>query len=263
MACRYVEQGGGLHGDADAATNNHFDQDGLAGLLFLVDPDGALAHRELLLDLARAGDFATYTDRRAARASMALSAMVNAAEPAPYPELCARLYQQALPLAFELLDHPDRFADLWRGEDAELTAAEEAVAAGRVHIDEVPDIDLAVVRPDPSLHPTGGHRFGGEHFAGVHPMALHAATSCVRLLVRAGDRWTYTDRYETWVQYRSRELPRRVDLAPLAAELGWVSTPPSRLTPTMAGEGGDDAVDRIVAYLRTARPAWQPYEPAA
>jgi len=65
------------HEPAVVVTNNHFDQDGAVGLFCLIDPTAALAHRGLLVDLARAGDFGTYRYRNAARASMTLSAFAD------------------------------------------------------------------------------------------------------------------------------------------------------------------------------------------
>ena len=62
------------HPTAEVVTNNHFDQDGLVGLHALVEPEPSLANRQLLIDVAAAGDFGTYRDRRAARASMTISA---------------------------------------------------------------------------------------------------------------------------------------------------------------------------------------------
>ena len=54
--------------DAELVSNNHFDEDGLVGVFTLLEPGTALGLRELLIDTARAGDVATYRDRRAARA---------------------------------------------------------------------------------------------------------------------------------------------------------------------------------------------------
>ena len=191
-----------------------------------------------------------------------------------YPERCAALYREALAMLPELLDHPDRFRRLWEDEDDELTAAEAAVAAGRVHVHEIADLDLAVVTLDSTVPTGGGHRFGGDHADGLHPMALHAATSCVRVLVADDGRYAYTDRYETWVQYRSRPLPRRVDLAPLADELSalegdgvmWTATGPGSLTPHLGSAGEKPSsldLPEVVAVveraLRTAPPAWDPY----
>ena len=66
------------HPVADIVTNNHFDQDGLVGIHALVNPELSLDHRELLIDVASAGDFATFRDRRAARASMVIDAYADA-----------------------------------------------------------------------------------------------------------------------------------------------------------------------------------------
>ena len=77
MVFRYLDRGADLHGDARTVTNNHFDQDGLVSILALTQPDVAERHRELLIDLAAAGDFATYRHRAAARASMAIAAYGN------------------------------------------------------------------------------------------------------------------------------------------------------------------------------------------
>src|SRR3954463_15141316 len=55
IVVRYLEQPE-LHVDVDVVSNNHFDQDGLMGVWALVEPEQALTHRELLIDVARAGD---------------------------------------------------------------------------------------------------------------------------------------------------------------------------------------------------------------
>ena len=119
------------HPPADVVTNNHFDQDGLVSIFTLVEPERALAHRELLIDLAAAGDFATYRDRRAARASMVLSRL---AEQQPtdmsYDAFTAQLYTGLLPRVVDLVTDVDAHRDLWAEEDEQLTASEAAIAGG-------------------------------------------------------------------------------------------------------------------------------------
>jgi hypothetical protein len=274
MVLRYVGSGRDEHGGADVATNNHFDQDGTAGLYAIIDPDGALRRAPLVADLARAGDFATYQHRQAARASMAIATLAAEAPEAPYAEQCAALYTEALGLLPELLDHPDRFRRLWRAEDAALEASEAAVGAGLVEVRELADVDLAVVTVDAAARFEGGHRFASSRVDGLHPMALHALTTCSRLLVFHGGRCRYTDRYEGWVQYRSRPIPRRVDLAPAAAMLTalddavvWAAEPPDVLTPQLAPVDGaisslsPETVEATMAtFLRSAPPTFDPYQ---
>lgn len=268
MAFRYLDAGARSHGDAGVVTNNHFDQDGLVGVFALVDPAAALERRDVLLDVARAGDFAAPVGQQAARVSMTIAAWARAAVDD------GSLYVDALGHLTEAVDAPKRFEELWADEDAWLTEARGAVEGGRVEVRELADLDLAVVRVDGSLPATGGHRFGHRWADGLHPMALHGATGCVRLLVAHGGRYRFTDRYETWVQYRSRPLPRRIDLRPVAEELTsvetggarWSADPPSDLTPELAPDGPSslalDAVEQVVVRaLRSAPPAWDPSSP--
>ena len=49
-----------FHVEAAAVSNNHFDEDGLLGIFALLTPDEALKRRDLMLDVASAGDFGTY-----------------------------------------------------------------------------------------------------------------------------------------------------------------------------------------------------------
>jgi hypothetical protein len=274
------------HPGAAAVSNNHFDQDGLVGVFALASPDEALARRALLVEVARAGDFAVTSSREAARVSMVLSAYADparsplAAMPPDYDATTALLYSELLGRLAELCDHPDRERALWAEEDATLRASEEAIASGAVEIAEVPDLDLAVVTVPEHAPSAGGHRFGGAWVHGLHPMAVHNATERGALLTRRARHYEFAYRYESWVQFRSRCVRPRVDLSPLAEQLNteethgvtWTAEPVSGLTPalTMTGEGtagrheeSGIAPERFVAlveaHLRTAPPAWDPY----
>ena len=218
------------HLAAEFVTNNHFDQDGLVGLHALIDPEASLRHREALINVAAAGDFATYRFRSSARASMMIwsyaqpdRSPLGSQIDAPYPEVCALLYEETIPLLLPMISEPERFRSLWHHEDQQLCASETALADGRVTVEEIGAVDLAVVTiGDDSLE--GGHRFGSEMSDLIHPMALNNATDCCRLLLVRGHEYLYIDRYETWVQYQSRKLPLRIDLGPLATHLTELET---------------------------------------
>ena len=166
----------------------------------------------------------------------------------------------------------DSFRDLWGDEDAQLTASEKAISNGVVTIEEVPEVGLAVVTI-PELEPSRrGHRFAGESFEGVHPMALNNSTSCLRLLMVHGRRYQFVDRYETWVQFRSRPTRRRVDMRPLADRLSenesgsatWTASAPGSLTPTLrvveeSTLASGVVREMVVSHLRVALAAWDPY----
>lgn len=277
MAFRYLDRGADLHGDAELVTNNHFDQDGLVAVHALSAPDHALAHRDLLEDLAAAGDFGTYRFRAAARLSMVVHAYADpdrspAAPLAEDPD--ADLYRELLGRLPELVADPDQVKDLWEEEDVALTESEAALASGLVRITEHPDVDLAVVDfADPDRY-WSGHRFSHRAFEDIHPMAVNNATDRFALLVVRGRRYRFTYRYETWVQYRSRRPKARVDLAPLADELTaaepgsahWFAEPAGDLAPVLGlVDGAESGLDhaevlsRLTRHLATAPVAWDPY----
>ncbi|MEO8263894.1 MAG: DUF6687 family protein [Ilumatobacteraceae bacterium] len=270
------------HPPAEIVTNNHFDQDGLVSVHALVHPELSLHHRQVLIDVAAAGDFATFRDRRAARASMAIDAYADA-ERSPiaqslvgsYDEQCVVLYDETVPLLVSMAVDAGRYRDLWADEDAELTVSESAIAQGLVTIEEAPDVDLAIVTIPDSMAARGGHRFAGMSFDSIHPMAMHNATGCFRLLVMHGRRYQFVDRYETWVQYRSRQPMARVDMRPLAESLDeresgaarWTASAPGALTPTLrvtdeSSLGPEVLRQMVVAHLRCSPPAWNPYSVA-
>lgn len=268
-----------FHVAAAAVSNNHFDEDGLAGIYALIEPDVATAARDLVIDVAHAGDFATYRYRQAARVAFTISAFADPERSPldrtifdlPYAEQCAALYSELLPRFGEMVAQTDRFEDYWAAEDQALTESEDALRRGEVTIEERPDVDLAIVRLSESR---GSLSISVE--AACHPMAIHNATRCNRILVQQGRRYVFLYRYESWVQLVSRRPMPRVDLTPLADALSaderatahWEFDGVSAITPRLLLSGdGESAIPpetfaaRVEAFLATAPPAWNPYDP--
>lgn len=278
MALGYLDRPH-FHHPAEIVSNNHFDQDGLVSVYALTRPEDARRERRLLVDLAAAGDFAVYQDRRAARASMTVSAYADpprsplAPAPDDYGEWAGLLYEELLGRLPELLENPEHYRSLWQDEDAHLTASEQLVASGQVVIGERPELDLAVVTVPPNAPGGGGHRFGGQWWDGLHPMAIYNVTDAFTILTVRGRSYELAYRYETWVQYRSRRPRPRVDLNPLAAELSgievtgrWVFDGVSSLTPRLHLVGADESAisaqrfEAIVCrHLGQSPLAWNPY----
>ena len=158
---------------ADVVSNNHFDEDGLVGIYALLEPEVAASRRDLLIDVAQAGDFGVFRSRRAARIAFAISAHADPATSPfprplfdrPAPQVEEGLYRALLDVLPRLLDDVDEYRSLWVTEDAALTNTERLFDAGRVTIEEQPELDLAVVRgpsrrrvaSDGGAHPHGGH----------------------------------------------------------------------------------------------------------
>ncbi|HEX9792764.1 MAG TPA: DUF6687 family protein [Planctomycetota bacterium] len=272
-----------FHCAARAVSNNHFDQDGIAGVWTLLNPEEALARRALVEDVAAAGDFGTYRDRRAARIAMALGALCFP-ETSPldaslyvedYDRRAANLYQALLPRFGELLDHPEDFRDLWVHEDAVLEESEDAVRDGRVRIEEHPALDLAVVHLPQDMEVREVHRFTKQMRAACHPMAILSATDCFRLLLVRGRSYEFRYRYESWVQYMTRRPLPRVDLAPLVERLAkeetgggvWEAQGFDAINPALTLEGAGESslgferfFELLAGALAAGAPAWSPYD---
>jgi hypothetical protein len=209
--------------DADAAgpevaalTNNHYDEDGLFAIWMLLERPGRDdPARRLAVAAAEAGDFATWTDPAAAWCALAAMAM---AEPATTPLPAARaavaaagghdpagaLYEAVLPEVGRLLDDPERFRPLWERRWAAVEADLALLEAGAATLEEAPAADVAIVRgPRP-----------------LAPLAVHPRTERMRVLTATDEGLlVLRHRYETWVDYVSRPLAPRVDLAPLLPRL--------------------------------------------
>lgn len=215
-----------LHVDAAVVSNNHLDLDGFLSVWTLTHPDAALADPHLVAEVARAGDFGWTHDRRAARLAFALGTMKTAStSPLPpevfaaaEPHRVAALYQALLPSFLDLVRDVDDRVDLWGDQERALEAAEDALRRGQITVQEHPELDLAVVDVDPAVA-GGTYPYCLQHQGPCHPMAVHRATDCSRVLYRKGDWSGLVFRFESWVDFRSRWVPPRVDLRGLAREL--------------------------------------------
>jgi hypothetical protein len=267
-----------------AVSNDHLDQDGLVSVFAVQSPEEALARREVLCDVARAGDFAEFRNREAARASFALAALADpersplgpAAFPGDYAERCAGLHEELLGRLVELVDHIPRYRRLWAEEDDAFRAAEAQLESGAVTVSELPAVDLAVINVTEGLQKRMATRFVSREDAAVHPAAVHRATGCSRLLVVQGRRYRLMYRYESWVRLMSRAVAPRVDLAPLAARLAAEERGPTRwsfdgvggLVPSMqTAPDQESSLDpalvqaMVIDHLSTAHAAWGPEGP--
>ncbi|MGH9129829.1 MAG: DUF6687 family protein [Acidimicrobiales bacterium] len=272
-ALRWRESPGPWAG-AGLVSTDHLDQDGLVSLFAVVWPDAARQRAARLVEVARAGDFATFTDRDAARASFALANLADE-ERSPLPGATladpAALTTEALGRLCELVDHPERHAEAWAEEDAALAASESAIAEGLIRLEEVIDVDLAIVSV-PSDAPTRlATRFMARSDGPCHPAAVHNATTCGRVLYCQGARYELVVRYESWVRLVSRQVAPRVDLGPLASALRaeevsnlarWSAEPVSTIVQHMSCPGSDLSPSRVCTlvedHLRRSPPAWFP-----
>lgn len=195
---------------ARAVSNNHFDVDGLCAVWAMLHPKRALQQRELLVDVATAGDFNTYRRPQAAKVAFTICSHANPAS-APWPEQLegddgtgSARYEALLPLLADFLEDTELYGPYWNGEWSAMLQSKTAMVMGEVELREIPHVDLAVAQAPEMLH----------------PMVLYNNTERLRVLTALPEgRYCLRYRYETWVQFTSRPVMPRVDLAPLLPRL--------------------------------------------
>jgi len=271
-----------LHQEVPWVSNSHFDEDGLLSMYTVVDPQNALRHRELMIATSRAGDFAVSDDPQAARLAFTLAAYADPAT-SPLPPQAFRgssAGQTAALYALMLRELPGLLADVdgqrryWQAEFEHLQASEAALAAGDVVIDEVPDLDLAIVRIPEDLPARVVKRYLKQWQRSVHPFAVHNITQCSRLVWQKGASLEFQYRYESWVQLASRRPALRVELAGLVEQLNalesgggeWVFEGINEVAPRLYLRGScrtsltaNEFLARLADWLRTQPVAWDPY----
>lgn len=226
---RYLSNpGSALPANCDVVSNNHFDEDGLVSLYCLLNPQKALEEQSTLVDIARAGDFGTFTDRESAKVCFVLSAWSNpelsplnqSVFARPYPEVTAILYEELLVRLPNIIQKIDNLRRYWQEEDQFLDTTENAIASGLLTLEEFPELDLLVVRVHDDRFPYMTREHCPSWISSVlHPMALHNRSQRMRVLVMRGRHYELYYRYETWVDFVSRPLAKRLDLADLAKSL--------------------------------------------
>ncbi len=268
-------------------TIDHYDEDAVASLALLVVDGLEPEHEDLLVEVARCGDFDVVVDRRAAPISFALAALTDpgrtplaglagpqrSADPMTATALAARHALEILP---RLLDDPDRYADLWRDEMDAWAASEGALEEGWASLEEHADLDLAVVRVDVGHRDAARARWGSRV---LHPAAVHSRTPLFRVATVADGRVEVRYRYETWVRLAAPPSRPRVDLTAVALELNrleatgapWTFDGAGAITGALHCAVGTrstvdpdrvlDVVGRRLAQLDEGPPAWDPYAP--
>jgi hypothetical protein len=215
-----------------AVTADHADVDGVVALALLAVPGLAETAGELLVEVARVGDFAVVRDRRAAEVAFAVAEALDWQRPAvpvrPDPSvggcgsragrppgLLGAQLRAGIGLLQTAVEEPGSLGGRGAAEVASFDRSCAAIAAGEVTVEEEPTIDLAVVRPEAGRWPEGAGWAGHV----VHPAAVHAVSDCLRVATVGPDGVRLRFRYETWVRLRRPPRQLRVDLSRLAAAL--------------------------------------------
>lgn len=229
--------------DVRVVSSNAFSQDGAVAVWSLLNPEQAMKMRDLLTDVATAGDFARYRDPLALKAAFTI-AVFSDPEVSPYRKelsgrsaegVTAMLYQLLMFGLPDILEHIDDYRDLWEEEFGHVRGSEALLKSGQAKIHEFPEVDLAVIEsPEP-----------------LHPAAICSATDRLRVLTVHQEMYWLKYRHESWVQIASRPVLPRIDLDPLVTRLQVMETAPG----TWAFDGIDAPSPNLCFVDEEGQPA--------
>jgi hypothetical protein len=233
----------------EVVSTNHFDEDGLVSLFCILYPKLARQYRDVLIDIASAGDFGVFQNRDAARISFVISAwstpelspLNQGVFARPYPEVTAILYEELLVRLPNVIEKIDNLKRYWEEEDTFLEMTEEAIRQKEVTLEEFKELDLAIVIVSEKLPEYPRDLCPSWVSSVVHPMALHNLTQCMKVLVIKGGRYELYYRYETWVDFVSRPLTKRIDLGQVAKRMSSFETGRAHWQFT----GNDEIISRL------------------
>ena len=166
----------------DLVTNNHFDTDGVLSVWTVLTGERALAHRDLLIAAAEAGDFSEHSSDDGVRVSIAIQgsdqASPNNDDGSPLARLLAgeevdddaRAYELVLPEVERLLTNINDYESLWRDGWNSVAAAIESFERGKSSVTEYSDSRISLVTLAPEL-------FDGAGFSPTRHAAPYTAIS--------------------------------------------------------------------------------------
>jgi hypothetical protein len=218
-------------------TNNHFDTDGVLSVWTVLEGPGALAHRQLLVAAAEAGDFCEFNDERAAHVNILIQGGDTplASEGVGSPlashlhggevEDDARAYELVLPEVGRVLTHTDDYEPLWREPWALMRGAMESFARGASRVEEDAATGLSLVTLARDLYGPDGFD-PARHHAPFTSVARHARGRLYLIAVPLENGWGYRLDYPyySWAVTVTRPAVARRDFDALVTRLNELET---------------------------------------
>ncbi|CDM87993.1 DUF6687 family protein [Xenorhabdus bovienii] len=261
--------------DVRHVTTDHFDLDGLASVYALIAPEHAQSHGQLLVDLARFGDFACGHGTKARRLAFALNTITEQALHASgtVPNESVRitaLFRTLLPALRDLLDASVIRDALWHDAEQHHMETEALLDSPNVTVEQYPEIDLAVFRLPTSSVP---YVRVPQRYFGLSSISFHNRTPLSTIALVTQDDVVVHQRYEGWVELHSAAPRPRRDLSILARALQSAETEDCRwhydgvqhIMPRLGRNGAplsslsvETIVCELKRFLAIAPAAWSP-----
>ena len=215
--------------NCNTVTSDHYNADALIGLWSLINQDEALEKKQLLSEVARAGLLECCKNRDAVKISFVLDSWARY-DLSPLKreifhrrkeEIVSILYEELLPRFDKIMNNFDRLEQYWIQQESFLDECLSQIERKNISIEEVEEVDLAIVTLPDSGVPEGKERRKSS-FCNTelcHPLAVNQNTDKGRILLVQENRFDFYYRPESWINCVSKDIPKRIDLTPLATNL--------------------------------------------
>lgn len=214
-----------LTGGIELVTNNHFDTDGVLSVWAVLTGERALAHRDLLIAAAEAGDFSEYSSDDGVRVSIAIQgsdqASPNNDDGSPLSRFLAgaevdddaRAYELVLPEVERLLTNINDYESLWREGWQNVVAAIESFERGESNVTEYPGSKISLVTLAPGLFKGAGFN-PTKHAAPYTAISKFANGELFVIAIPTTGGWFYRLDYPyySWAETVVRPRVERRDL---------------------------------------------------
>jgi len=215
-----------LTNGVELVTNNHFDTDGVLSVWTVLNGERALAHRDLLIAAAEAGDFSEYSSDDGVRVSIAIQgsdqASPNNDDGSPLARLIAgeevgddaRAYELVLPRVEHLLTNIKEYESLWREGWNSVAAAIESFEQGKSRVTEYSDAKISLIALAPELFDGAGFS-PTRHSAPYTAISKFAKGELFLIAIPASDGWFYRIDYPyySWAETVVRPRIEHRDLS--------------------------------------------------
>lgn len=209
----------------ELVTNNHFDTDGVLSCWTVLTGERALAHRDLLIAAAEAGDFSEYSSDDGVRVSIAIQgsdqASPNNDDGSPLARVLAgeevdddaRAYELVLPEVERLLTNINDYESLWRDGWQNVAAAIESFERGKSSVTEYSDSKVSVITLAPELFDGAGFS-PTRHAAPYTAISKFAKGELFLIAIPTSGGWFYRLDYPyySWAETVVRPRVQRRDL---------------------------------------------------
>ena len=226
-----------LTNNIELVTNNHFDTDGVLSVWTVLTGERALAHRDLLIAAAEAGDFSEYSSDDGVRVSIAIQgsdqASPNNDDGSPLARLLAgeevdddaRAYELVLPEVEGLLTNINNYESLWREGWQNVVAAIESFERGKSSVTEYSESRISLVTLAPELFDGSGFR-PTKHAAPYTAISRFAKGELFLIAIPTSGGWFYRVDYPyySWAETVVRPRVQRRDLTGVLQSLNGKET---------------------------------------